>query len=120
MDNQDFIKLLEDIKKAGLIYNDADLCNKVGFSRSHISEIRSGKKPVTELTIQRIKKAFPSFFLVHSDEDCQRTTANESDPLLRALEEIGEQRKLVSQSQNLIAKNQEQIDRLLLIIEKLT
>ena len=120
MENQDFIKLLEELKRQGFIYNDADLCNKVGFSHSHISEIRSGKKPVTELTIQRVKKAFPSFFVVNSEEECQRTAANGSDPLLRALEEIGEQRKLVSQSQNLIAKNQEQIDRLLLIIEKLT
>ena len=44
MENQDFIKLLEDLKKAGLIYNDADLCNKVGFSRSHISEIKAGNR----------------------------------------------------------------------------
>lgn len=120
MENQDFIKLLEDLKKTGLIYNDADLCNKVGFSRSHISEIKAGKKPVTELTMQRIKKAFPSFFSSADAGECQRTTANEDTALLRALEEIGEQRKLVSQSQGLIAKNQEQIDRLLLIIEKLT
>lgn len=120
MENQDFIKLLEDLKKAGLIYNDADLCNKVGFSRSHISEIRAGKKPVTELTIQRIKKAFPSFFSAGDVSECQRAPANGDTALLRALDEIGEQRKLVSQSQGLIAKNQEQIDRLLQIIEKLT
>lgn len=48
------------------------------------------------------------------------TQVNDDQALLRALDEIGEQRKLVSQSQGLIAKNQEQIDRLLLIIEKLT
>lgn len=120
MENQDFVKLLEEIRAAGMFYNDADLAKKAGFSRSHISEMRSGKKPVTDLTIMRLHETFPSFFSGEADGDPQRTTANEGEALLRALDEIGEQRKLVAQSQGLIAKNQEQIDRLLLIIEKLT
>lgn len=120
MDNQDFVKLLEDMKAAGMFYNDADLSKKAGFSRSHISEMRSGKKPVTDLTLIRLRETFPSYFAKDEEGEQARTTANEGEALLRALDEIGEQRKLVAQSQGLIAKNQEQIDRLLLIIEKLT
>lgn len=120
MENQDFVKIIEGLKDAGFVYNDADFCKKVGLSRSHVSEIRKGKKPVTELTIQRTRRAFPSFFNDDDVGEQQRTQVNDDQALLRALDEIGEQRKLVSQSQGLIAKNQEQIDRLLLIIEKLT
>ena len=47
MENQDFIKIIEGLKSAGLVYNDADFCKKVGLSRSHVSEIRKGKKPCT-------------------------------------------------------------------------
>ncbi len=120
MENQEFIKLLEDLKSGGFIYNDADFCKKVGFSRSHVSEMKAGKKPFTEQSRQRIAQTFPAFFAVGDDGEHQRTPTNNDTPLLRALEEIGEQRKLVAQSQGLIEKNQEQIDRLLAIIEKLT
>ena len=120
MENQDFIKLLEDLKNGGFIYNDADFCKKVGLSRSHVSEMRAGKKPFTALTMQRVRDTFPEFFVDGDDGEHLRTPANGDAALLKALTEIGEQRKLVSQSQSLIAKNQEQIDRLLLIIEKLT
>ena len=52
MENQDFIKLLEDLKNKGFVYNDADFCKKVGFSRSHVSEMRQGKKPFTSHSMQ--------------------------------------------------------------------
>lgn len=120
MEKQSFIDTLEALKEAGLIYNDADFCKKVGLSRSHLSEMRQGKKPITALTLQRMREAFPTFFAIGMDGEQQRTMANDDKALLTALAEIGEQRKLVAQSQGLIAKNQEQIDRLLLIIEKLT
>lgn len=119
MDNQDFIKLVEDLKQGGFIYNDADFCKKVGFSRSHVSEMKAGKKPFTDLSLQRIRECFPDFF-ADGDGEHQRTPASGDAALMKALDEIGEQRKLVCQSQGLIAKNQEQIDRLLQIIEKLT
>lgn len=120
MENQEFIKLLEDLKNGGFIYNDADFCKKVGFARSHVSEMKAGKKPFTEQSRQRIEQTFPAFFADGDDGEHQRTPANADTPLLRALAEIGEQRKLVAKSQSLVEKNQEQIDRLLAIIEKLT
>ena len=40
MENQEFIKLIEDLKTAGLVYNDADLCRKVGCTKSFLSEKR--------------------------------------------------------------------------------
>lgn len=120
MENQGITELIDELRKAGFVYNDSDFCKKTGLARSHVSEMKVGKKPFTELSMQRIKEAFPAFFAADVGGDGQRTPANTDKALLVALAEIGEQRKLVAQSQSLIAKNQEQIDRLLMIVEKLT
>lgn len=62
MENQELIKTIEDLKKAGLVYNDADFCRKCGFAKSFLSEMKAGKRSITEQTVQRIKETFPEFF----------------------------------------------------------
>lgn len=62
MDNQTLIKIIEDLKEAGLIYNDADFSRKTGIKASFVSEMKAGKKPFTGVTRKRIEETFPDFF----------------------------------------------------------
>lgn len=62
MENQDFIKLLEDLKNANFVYNDADFCRKVGLSKSFLSEMKTGKRTISQQTVARIRETFPDFF----------------------------------------------------------
>lgn len=62
MENQDFIKLLEDLKNAGLIYNDADFSRKTGLQPSFVSEMKTGKKPFTGKCRRIVEESFPDFF----------------------------------------------------------
>ena len=62
MENQTLIKTLEDLKKAGFIYNDTDFCRKTGMAKSFLSEMKMGRRPITEQTVQRIRETFPDFF----------------------------------------------------------
>lgn len=62
MDNQTLIEILEGLKKAGLIYNDADFSRQTGIKPSHISEMKTGKKPFTGYIRRRIEETFPDFF----------------------------------------------------------
>lgn len=54
--------MLEGLKNAGLVYNDADFCRKVGIKASFLSEMKAGKKPFTTATRVRIEETFPDFF----------------------------------------------------------
>lgn len=45
MDSQELIKTIEELKKAGFIYNDSDFCRKLGFPKSFLSERWSGSRP---------------------------------------------------------------------------
>ena len=62
MDNQLLIKIIEDLKQAGLIYNDADFSRKTGIKASFVSEMKAGKKPFTAATRRKIEETFPDFF----------------------------------------------------------
>ena len=62
MDNQTLIKTLEDLKNAGFIYNDADFCRKTGMSKTFLSEMKAGKRKITQQTVTRIRETFPDFF----------------------------------------------------------
>lgn len=62
MDNQTLIKTLEDLKNAGFIYNDSDFCRKTGMAKSFLSEMKMGRRPITEQTVQRIRETFPEFY----------------------------------------------------------
>lgn len=62
MDNQTLIETLEALKDGGFVYNDADFCRKTGMAKSFLSEMKSGKRVITEQTVQRIRETFPDFF----------------------------------------------------------
>ena len=62
MDNQTLIKTLEDLKNAGFIYNDADFCRKTGMSKTFLSEMKAGKRKITQQTVTRIRETFSDFF----------------------------------------------------------
>lgn len=62
MENQTLIKLLEDLKNNGFIYNDSDLCRKLGCSKSFLSEMKAGKRTITQQFVTRLHEAFPEFF----------------------------------------------------------
>ena len=48
MEYQEFIKLLEDMKKAGCYYNDADFCRKMNIASSRLSMMKTGQRPKEE------------------------------------------------------------------------
>lgn len=62
MDYQELTKVIEGLKKTEFVYNDSDFCRKCGFSKSFLSEMKSGKRAITEQTVTRIKQTFPDFF----------------------------------------------------------
>lgn len=82
MDNQTLIKTLEDLKNTGFIYNDADFCRKLGCSKTFLSEMKAGKRKITQQTVTRIHETFPEFY-------AQKVVEFESDVahLLRIVED---------------------------------
>lgn len=104
MENQEFTKLLQDLKNGGFIYNDSDLCRKLGCSKSFLSEMKGGKRPITEQFVTRLRVAFPSFFNPEAKDDgdgCDNS---------KAVDVLKEQ----------VEKKDQEIDRLLSIIEALS
>lgn len=61
MDNQTLIETIEALKKAGFVYNDSDFCRKTGMAKSFLSEMKAGRRVITEQTVQRIRDTFPNF-----------------------------------------------------------
>ena len=59
---QELTKAIKDLKIAGLIYNEADLCKKAGIAQTYLSDMKSGRRELSEEMVQRIEAAFPSFF----------------------------------------------------------
>lgn len=107
---QDFAKLLEDLKKRGFIYNDADFCRKTGLHRSSVSEMRTGKKDVSEQTLRKIEQTFPGFFGEESDS-VPVSTRSDVDRFLSIIEA---DHQLIRE---MVSKKDEEIDRLLSIME---
>lgn len=107
---QDFAKLLEDLKKEGFIYNDADFCRKTGLHRSSVSEMRTGKKEVSEQTLHKIEQTFPEFFGKETD---MNSSSPRSD-VDRFLSIIEADHQLIRE---MVLKKDEEIDRLLSIME---
>lgn len=62
MENQDLMKLIQDLKEGGFVYNDSDLCRKLGCSKSFLSEMKTGKRKITQQFVTRIHATFPDFF----------------------------------------------------------
>lgn len=82
MDNQTLIETIEALKKAGFVYNDSDFCRKTGMAKSFLSEMKAGRRVITEQTVQRIRDTFPEFF---TPKVVKMET--EVDHLLRIIEE---------------------------------
>lgn len=62
MEYQTITELIEALKMAGKVYNDADFARKTGLKQSFVSEMKSGKKPFTGATRKKIEETFPDFF----------------------------------------------------------
>lgn len=119
------------IKKAinWLIYqelaeNERDLSERLGYTKSSFSQIVNGKVPLSEKFVGKLcslDENLNSVWILTGEGDMFRggcmngennwNNVNTDEALSRALNEIGEQRKLV-------AKAQEQIDRLITLLER--
>lgn len=51
--------VIQHLKVQGKIYNDADFSAKVGKGRSYVSEVKSGKRPLTEHFVLLIEEVYP-------------------------------------------------------------
>ena len=100
MEKQDFIKLLEDMKKAGCFYNDADFCRKMDIATSRLSMMKSGQRRVSERFVHEIRETFPDFFAPN--------TVDMTDPL-------GD---LIALARYNMERGHDEIDRLIAIMEK--
>lgn len=99
---------------------------KIDVSAQTFYDIKQGKHGISKKLAEQINKCFPEIpvaWLLTGEGDIivgdrnitgnNNTTSNSDDVLLKAIEAIAEQQKIT-------AKSQEQIDRLLGIIEKLS
>ena len=62
MEYQTITEIIEALKSAKLVYNDADFCRKTGLQPSFVSEMKTGKKPFSDLSRRKIEETFPEFF----------------------------------------------------------
>ena len=103
-----------------------ELADKIGVSQQIFYDIKAGRHGISKKLAEAIHAYDDKIsvaWLMTGDGDTMvvgdgnvtgnNNQVNTDTALVRAIDEIGEQRKLV-------AKSQEQIDRLLQIIEKLT
>lgn len=133
--NENLRQVIDGIKFRYQMRTQKQISEALGYSSAtYLSDLLSGKSPVTEEFSDRMKERFgvnPKFLLSNEggiwidgtgnitqigDHNTQVTgndnTIQTPSTLDKAIEEISEQRKLV-------AKSQEQIDRLISIIEKM-
>lgn len=119
-----------------LAENERDLSERLGYTKSSFSQIVNGKVPLSEKFVGKLcslDENLNSVWILTGEGDMFRdgcmngentgdgnnivgdnnnwNNVNTDEALSRALNEIGEQRKLV-------AKAQEQIDRLITLLEK--
>lgn len=64
LENQRFIDVINFLKSEGLVYNDVDFSQKVGKARSYVSEVKNGKRPISDIFVHSITEAFP---IIQSD-----------------------------------------------------
>jgi phage repressor protein C with HTH and peptisase S24 domain len=51
--------VIDYLKHNNLIYNETDFCNKVGFVKSFLSDMKNGKKQITEQSVLKVTLEFP-------------------------------------------------------------
>lgn len=59
MEKDRLIAVIHYLKENRRIFNDADFATSIGKARSYISEVKSGKRPLTEQFVLQICSAFP-------------------------------------------------------------
>lgn len=100
-----------------------DLAVKLNVSPQTFYDIKQGKHGISKKLAEQINKCFPEIpvswlltgegDLIIGDGNINGNNNNSSDAVLKAIEAISEQQKITM-------KSQEQIDRLLNIIDKLS
>ena len=70
-----FMDFLETLKRLGKVYNDADFCQKTGIPRTYLSDIKSGRRTLTENVVLKVQRVFPEFL---SDVD----TSSQDQPTI--------------------------------------
>ena len=125
MENTDFQRI-DNARKMLNFQNFSEMAAALGITAQTFTDIKKGKHGISKALAEKIHAyddRISVAWLLTGDGDTMvvgdgnvtgnNNQVNTDAALVRAIDEIGEQRKLVS-------KSQEQIDRLLQIIEKLT
>lgn len=102
-DNKWLLDILERLKEGNFVYNDSDFCRQTGIPKTYLSDMKSGRRAVSEQTVRKIRQAFPSFF-------GGKMVATE-----REQSEIGSLIALVKENNR---RCNDQIDRIISLLEK--
>lgn len=100
MEYQTITEIIEALKSAKIVYNDADFCRKTGLQPSFVSEMKTGKKPFSDLSRRKIEETFPEFF--------DPKTVDMTDPMS----------DLIALARFNIERGHDEIDRLITLMEK--
>ena len=100
MEYQTITEIIEALKDAKIVYNDADFCRKTGLQPSFVSEMKTGKKPFSDLSRRKIEETFPEFF--------DPKTVDMTDPMS----------DLIALARFNIERGHDEIDRLITLMEK--
>lgn len=100
MEYQTITEIIEALKSAKIVYNDADFCRKTGLQPSFVSEMKAGKKPFSDLSRKKIEETFPEFF--------DPKTVDMTDPM-------GD---LIALARLNLERGHDEIDRLISLMEK--
>lgn len=100
MEYQTITEMIEALKSAKIVYNDADFCRKTGLQPSFVSEMKAGKKPFSDLSRKKIEETFPEFF--------DPKTVDMTDPM-------GD---LIALARLNLERCHDEIDRLITLMEK--
>ena len=119
IDKEELKKMIKSLKAKGFIYNEADLCQKTGIPQSYLSDMKAGRRPVSEEMLQRIEKTYPDFFGTASGDNSTIANNINGNNLQNSGAVINALIHQLDEKDRQVAKSQEQIDRLLTIIENL-
>ena len=136
------IDAYEYLRSTGVIHTKKDFAQKINFGVTNLSAAFGGNESyLTKGLFDKIAIAFPNVFneewlhegkkpmlknihqTANGDGNMQvagngNTVTHTDTALTKALDEIAEQRKLVAKAQEQTSKAQEQIDRLIGLLEK--